>query len=440
MTAKISEYIRVTGIPAFAVGIVRGQDLVYARGFGRVRRHGSDDEVTPDTVFPSCSTAKPLAGSMIMKLVEGGLLELDRPVIEYLPRLQYPEGGDVSRVTLRHLLTHTSGLSSDPDFPGRFFRDGPESLGDHVRMDVPCYKVIGPPGQVFWYSNPGFNIAGYLAEYVTGTNFSKLVNDLILAPASMTATSFDPASRLTEAMVEVEDVAPPAHLPIPYPAGGAVTTIRDLSKFAISHMHGGVLPQGRLLEDATVSQMHTVQADSYSRAPRWYGLAFVIEFHNGRKLVSHGGGGFGCGSNFVMVPEEKTAVITLFNHPAGYDVRVGQILDEMLGPAERSAAKPKESDQDYRPLHAGTYSSVWPGDNYPTEIVVTCSKDSLQVAVDGEDHVLTKVDDAVYVTEDRRSSVGFVPGCRYLMYDSYGIGLVSAWPYRRMDSSSPTSR
>ena len=360
LTSRIGEYVKVTGIPAFALGVVRGGDLIYAHGFGRVRRDGSGDEVTPDTAFPSCSTAKPLTGSLVMKLVERGLLELDRPVIEYLPWLNYPDGGDVSRVTLRHLLSHTSGLSSDPVFPARFFRNTPASLEEHVRLDIPSYKVIAPPGHVFWYSNPGINLAGYLAEYLTGTNFSKLVNDLILAPASMSATSFGPAL-LSKAMVEVEDAAPaPGRPPIPYPAGGAVTTIRDLSKFAISHMQGGALPQGRLLKEATVNQMHTIYADSGSRTPRWYGLTFAIDFHNGRKLVSHGGGGFGCGSTFVMVPEEKTGVVALFNHPAGYGVRAEQILDEILGPAERSEAKPNGLEEVTGPLHAGTYRTAWP--------------------------------------------------------------------------------
>src|SRR5262249_35693358 len=150
---RIREYVRVSGIPALALGIVRGRDLVYAQGFGRVRRDGSGSEVTPDTIFPSCSTAKPITGSAIMKLVETGILELDRPVIEYLPWLEYPNSSEVSGVTLRHLLTHTSGLSSDPDFP--FFRSGSESLRDHIRIDVPQYRIVGPPGEVFWYSNPG---------------------------------------------------------------------------------------------------------------------------------------------------------------------------------------------------------------------------------------------------------------------------------------------
>ena len=132
LTSRIGEYVKVTGIPAFALGVVRGGDLIYAHGFGRVRRDGSGDEVTPDNAFPSCSTVKPLTGSLVMKLVERGLLELDRPVIEYLPWLNYPDGGDVSRVTLRHLLSHTSGLPSDPVFPARFFRNTPASLEEHI--------------------------------------------------------------------------------------------------------------------------------------------------------------------------------------------------------------------------------------------------------------------------------------------------------------------
>ena len=58
LTSRIGEYVKVTGIPAFALGVVRGGDLIYAHGFGRVRRDGSGDEVTPDTAFPSCSSSR----------------------------------------------------------------------------------------------------------------------------------------------------------------------------------------------------------------------------------------------------------------------------------------------------------------------------------------------------------------------------------------------
>ena len=429
LTARISKYLERTGVPALALGVVQGHELTYARGFGRIAHGNSQQSVSPDTLFPSCSTAKPITATAILQLVERGILKLDSPVVQYLPWLKYPEGGDASQVTTRHLLTHTSGLSSDPDFPDRFFSGRPECLEDHVRHDVPGYKAAGRPGEVFWYSNPAFNIAGYLAERLTGMRFAELIEEMVLSPASMDSTSFDPAFRTDRLAVDVPDSRRP---PVPYPAGGAVTTIRDLSKFAISHMHGGSLPHGELLGRPTVQMMHGIHADAYARSPRWYGLGVDIEFHRGRKLVTHGGGGFGCGSTFVMVPEEKVAVMVLFNHPAGHGVQARDILDEVLGHGDTPDKEPSRPDSDLWPTYTGVYRSVWLDvEGCPNEITITGSTESLHMIVSGELFQLKNYNDPVYQTEDGKASVGFVPGGKYLMYDGFGIGLVSALPYKR---------
>ena len=133
-------------------------------------------------------------------------------------------------MTLRHLLSHTSGLSPDPDFPPRIFAGGPGSLRDHVVEDIPHYRVAGPPGEIFWYSGPGYNIAGHLAEHVTGQPFARLMDELVFAPCGLESTTFDTThpSRakvtdlLEEALVLVGQIPP-----IPYPAGYGVSA-RDI--------------------------------------------------------------------------------------------------------------------------------------------------------------------------------------------------------------------
>lgn len=450
LTARISRYLETTGVPAFALGIVQGQELVYARGFGRIGQIGYDShvdhgghvnhtvaeqQVSPDTLFPTCSTAKPFVATAILQLVEGGILDLDTPVARYLPWLCYPAGGDASRVTVRHLLTHTSGLSSDPDVPERFFAGKPACLADNLRHDIPGYGAAGRPGEVFWYSNPGFNIAGHLLEHLTGTPFSEVMTERVFTPASMTSTSFDPGFRTDQLIV---DSPAPQCLPIPYPAGGAVTSIRDLARFAISHLHGGRLPGGKLLDPATIGLMHSIQADAWSRSPRWYGLGFGIDFHRGRKLVAHGGGGFGCGSTFVMVPEEKVAVLALFNHPAGYGIQAGAILDDLLGDRGPPARERNRPDPSAWPSYTGIYQSAWPDtEGYPAEIEIRSSGDSLELSVNDEVCPLRCHDHPVYEAADGRASVGFVPGGGFLMYDAVGIGLVSVQPYRRVARSDP---
>jgi CubicO group peptidase (beta-lactamase class C family) len=411
---RIGRYVASVPVSALAVGIFKDGDLVYEGGFG-------DPNITIDTSFPSCSTGKTITATAVMKMVEQGSLDLDRPVIEYVPELRFPEGGDVGGVTLRHLLSHTSGLSSDPEIPIRYSDDPENALRDQVLNDVPTYAAI-PPGEALIYSNPGFSIAGHIASIVSGQPFPALVDDLVLSPLGMSRTSYDPKSALSN---EVKDTLREefrdSQLPAPYPAGGAVTTVRDLGRLAMCHLARGA----DLLATDTVGLMQTVHADAHCLDPRCYGLGFDIESHRGHRLVTHGGGGSGCGSSFVMVPDEDLAVVSLFNHPAGYGVRARDILDALFDWDEQPSSLINET------FHEGEFEAVFddvPG--YPSSIVTGTGEDGRFVAFGHQRHELVAHADSVYVTADARASVGFVPGGRYAMLDLAGIGLVSTLPYR----------
>lgn len=418
ITERVTRYVQATGIPALALGIVRDGKLVYEKGFG--------SEVTADTLFPSCSTAKPITAMVVMKLVEDGFLDLDKPVVEYLPDLGLPHDSDAGVITLRRLLSHTSGLSPDPDVPSRVFGPAATALQDHVFRDIPSYAAL-PAGQVFWYSNPGFNLAGCLAADRTGQMFPLLVEELVFQPLSMSRTTFDSGSPLAN---ETNTVLPAAFHgkgpPVPYPAGGAVTTVRDLSRLAVCLLSGG----GNILSPATVSLMHTVHADAYTRPPRHYGLGFTIEEHRGRKLVAHGGGGFGCGSTFALLPDEMIGVTVLFNHPAGYGIRARDIIDDVLGqaPAEEESRNPAGE------FSTGTFHGPIPA-GHPSKITITAESGRPLLVRDGQRLPLNLIDDGVFVTADQRVSVGFAPGGDYAILDTDGLGLVSATPYRRCPSA-----
>jgi CubicO group peptidase (beta-lactamase class C family) len=417
ITERVTRYVAATGIPALALGIVRDGKLIYEMGFG--------NEVTADTLFPSCSTAKPITAMVAMKLVQDGFLELDRPVVEYLPGLEFLDNHDAGVVTLRRLLSHTSGLSSDPDVPSRVFGPATTALRDHVFQDIPSYAVL-PAGEVFWYSNPGFNLAGYLAADRTGQTFPSLVEEVMLQSLGMSRTTFDPDSPLA---TETATVLPAAFRgkgpPAPYPAGGAVTTVRDLSRLAVCLLGGG----GTMLAPSTVSLILTVHADAYTRPPRRYGLGFDIEEHHGKKLVTHGGGGFGCGSTFALLPDEMIGVTVLFNHPAGYEVHARDIIDVVLGhaPTEENPRNPAGE------FSTGTFRRPIPhAAGYPSKITIAAESNRPLLVLDGQRLLLNPIDDGVFVTADERVSIGFVPSGDYAILDTDGLGLVSAIPYQRI--------
>lgn len=437
--ARVAAYVDRAGIPALALGIVEGDELVLARGFG------TDEDgapVTPDTLFPSCSTGKTFTGTAVMRLVEQGALQLDRPVVDVLHDLALPKGAETGAITLRHLLSHRSGLPSDPEVPRRLFGSAPDRLAQHVRKDVSGYGPALPPDRVTWYSNVGFSIAGRAAEVATGTSFQTLVHELVFEPLGMDGTSYDP-----ELLAGASRVALPgwaarpagAELPIPYPAGGALTCVRDLARFASMHLSQGEVAARSLLRPETVAEMHRAQGDAFTREPRRYGLAFDVEAHRGLTLVTHGGGGMGCGSAFALVPEHRLGVIALFNHPAGHGVRVRPMLDALLDLSVEGGPDPEPARERW-PRYVGAYTcSGGPPPGYPEAISVERGAQGLELIRDGQRSALRVLDEPVYVTEDGSATAGFVPApesTELLMYDAAGIGLVSVWPYRRRQESA----
>src|SRR5581483_7052762 len=106
---QIQDLMQTAHVPGLALAIVKNQEILYARGFGVTSVEDSGMPVTPQTLFRIGSVTKPLTGTMIMRLVDEGKLELDSPVRAYLPWFTLSEPGAAERVTLRMLLCHMSG-------------------------------------------------------------------------------------------------------------------------------------------------------------------------------------------------------------------------------------------------------------------------------------------------------------------------------------------
>ncbi len=111
----IEAQMKAARIPGLALAIVKDQEVIYAKGFGVTSVEDGGLPVTPQTLFRIGSTTKPLTGTAVMRLVEDGKLNLDRPVREYVDWLTFSEEGAIDRVTLRMLMSHTAGLPTAAD-------------------------------------------------------------------------------------------------------------------------------------------------------------------------------------------------------------------------------------------------------------------------------------------------------------------------------------
>ncbi|MGO8947745.1 MAG: serine hydrolase domain-containing protein [Ktedonobacterales bacterium] len=141
--------------PGLAAAIVVDGEIVLLRGYGRTSVEEDAALVTETTQFRILSTTKMLVGTVVMRLVEQGTLTLDTPISQYLPWLHLSRVGLEDQITLRHLLSHTSGLCT---FPGDFTSRDPDGLDVWAHEYLPRYPVLTPPGQVWLYSNAGLSL------------------------------------------------------------------------------------------------------------------------------------------------------------------------------------------------------------------------------------------------------------------------------------------
>src|ERR1051325_5745516 len=180
VSAQVDEIVRremqTQHIPGLSLAVVKAGHLILARGYGTANVE-HQVPVRPETIFQSGSMGKQFTATAVMMLVEAGKIRLDDPVGKYLPRV--PKRW--AKITVRHLLTHTSGLGDYPsDFD--FRRDYTE---DELLKRLTEIPLAFAPGEKWRYSNVGYVILGILIGKVTGHFYGEFLSDRIFKPLGM---------------------------------------------------------------------------------------------------------------------------------------------------------------------------------------------------------------------------------------------------------------
>lgn len=288
-----------------------------------------------------CSISKTFTAVLLLRLAEAGTLSLDRPVLDYVHDRLPERHGLTNGVTLRRLLSHTAGFSRwcPP-------AAGPQATGlaDHVYWTLTLHPRVAPPGTVHDYSNFGIDLAGYIAQVVTGRPFDELAREFVFDPAGMERTTFENGSGTV------------------YPCGSARSTAADMLRFAHLLMDEGRVGARQVLSTESVVAMRTPHASLYLPGEVSRGLAFRLDTYRGARRMGHAGRGACAGSRLRIAPEAGLATIVLIE---GGDSRsrerflpeVENGLFELLLPLspERAAPAAREPDRTLWPAHVGTY-------------------------------------------------------------------------------------
>jgi CubicO group peptidase (beta-lactamase class C family) len=311
--AAVAEMRRLK-IPGCSVGVYY-KDQEFITGFGKTSRE-HPLQVTPETLFQVGSNTKPMVATAIMRLVEAGQLDLDTPVKGYLPKLKLKDKAATDKVTLRHLLTHTSG------FEGDYFNDYGEGEDALLRMVAALsrLKQLTPPGEIFSYNNAAFYIAGRVLEITTGKPFRVAMQELVFEPLGMNMSAFFPDERIVTGRYAVghdliknrNRIARPWIMPrAEDPAGGVLAIAHDLLTFARFHMGDGKVNGIRILTAASLRKMQKPSVRSSDL--RHVGLSWFLSEVGGLKIVSHGGATNGQESGLWFIPEAQFALTWLTN-------------------------------------------------------------------------------------------------------------------------------
>ena len=319
---EVERLFRESDSPGLAVGVVKDQKLVYAKGFG-VTNLETGGEVTPRTLFHMASITKPFVATSIVQLLEEEKLSLDDPIVEHIPYFEMKDER-YTTLTIRQFLTHSSGMPDVEDYHW----DDPEydegALERYVRS-LSDQELLFEPGRQFSYSNLAFEVLGDLIAKVSGQSFAEYVKEHILLPLGMNDSSIliqdiDPAL-LAYGHVQGDngEVIISDHFAYNRRHGPSSTlhsNVVDMSRWAIANMNKGEL-EGRQILDASSYELlwePTVMVGIRGGRRVRIGLSWFLSRFSGQPTVYHGGGDIGYRTNFVMAPESGVAVIVLSNY------------------------------------------------------------------------------------------------------------------------------
>jgi CubicO group peptidase (beta-lactamase class C family) len=314
----IEDYVRQQQIPGFAIGIIQDGRLVYAHGFGVKNLADKDDPITPRSLFHMASITKTFVATSIMQLVEAGKVNLDAPVVRYLPYFHLADDR-YQIITVRQMVTHTSGMPDVEDYEWDKPQYDDGALERYVRS-LSNQKLIFAPGTDFRYSNMAFEVLGDLIAKVSGESFDDYVQDHILTPLRMKDSTLLVKRTNPKLMTwgyerdKGGQVFPSKVYPynrMHSPSSNLHSNVEDMARWALANLNHGELDGRRILKRQTYDIMWTPQHKlSDGRA---VGISWFLDQYRGQGTVSHGGGDTGYATFLVLLPEKKIAVVLMSN-------------------------------------------------------------------------------------------------------------------------------
>jgi CubicO group peptidase (beta-lactamase class C family) len=323
----LTQHLADVPIPGFSVVVVRDGVVVLQKGYG-VEVAGSSRPMSARSPVAVGSLAKSFTAVAMMRLVEAGKVDLDAPVVRYLPwfRTADRRGAEIS---VRMLLQNTSGIpSGEQDL---FSQDTDEAAIEREVRALSAVSLVRAPGKSFEYSNENWSVAGTIIAEVSGMPYSAFLEREVLQPLGMTHSST--ALRRIREMgglwghyAEPHGVRPaaPKFLAAGLPAGSELrVSAEDMGRYLAMLLRKGMAGHARFLTEASVALLFTPGSITTVSMPdigllggkMGYGMGWAVMEVDGRTVIHHGGDAIVMGSWAMIDPLTRTAASILYNGP-----------------------------------------------------------------------------------------------------------------------------
>ena len=328
----VNELMKRTGVPGMAVAVVRGDQKVYAKGFG-TRQVGTQSPVDADTVFQLASVSKSLGGTLVAQQVGLGRVQWDTRLRSKLPWFALSDARASDEVTIADMYSHRSGL---PLHAG----DRLEDMGYDRRqvLERLRHQPLDPFRDKYWYTNFGLTAGAEAMCVAVGVDWATLSETALYQPLGMTRTSSrfaDFMARPNRAVGHVKQDGQWVQSPLvrdpdaQSAAGGASSSVNDMANWLAMMLGKGVYAGRRVIDaealEATISPQMLASPAHDGRPASYYGFGFNVgSTANGRHAYNHSGAfASGAGTHFKVVPSTGIAFVALTN---GYPLGIPETL------------------------------------------------------------------------------------------------------------------
>lgn len=316
-----------------AIGVSKGDQTIFARCFG-YSNIAQQKEVDFNTVFHIASVSKPFVACAVAKLIEQKKIELEDKIVDLLPEFEM-KGSGYDLITVKHLLTHTSGIprnASPDDWTNPSYGDG--ALEENLEA-LKSHSLDFEPGTEFNYSNSAIDLLGLVISRISKMQFSDFVNSEIFVPLGMSNSTYKKEEAISENLaqaysygLETQEWNPYPYNEKLFPSSGVLTSLNDMLRWTKLHLNKGIFEGKTIIEEKYFNLLVEPHFDTPWNEK--IGLSWFLQSYLEKPIIMHQGEDTGFESIVYLFPKENISIVVMANRDFSRTGRFINAISEIL--------------------------------------------------------------------------------------------------------------